>query len=276
MNCAKKLIILAMITLPIGQAMALEREDTVCGAIKERFLFWLWSSAAPAPDPNRVTGIKNVESIEHITSDKKRLAGYRYNAHNRKGEKVKPKGYLLMALGNAMISDQIIGYLGPFSQAGYDVYIYDYRGYGNSEGNRRINAIIEDYKELATFLNASYERRFFYGISLGGVVIFNLIGSGIDFDAAVIDSSPSRLSQFGCPDTMDPVANIPSDSSKLMVITGEKDQVLNESMTKELREEAKRKGAKTLIGEQFAHPFMDSKEIRKARLKIIMQFLFDR
>ena len=61
-----------------------------------------------------------------------------------------------------------------------------------------------------------------------------------------------------------------------MVISGNKDQVLNESMTMVLREEAKRKGAKTLIGEQFAHPFMDSKEIRKARLKIIMQFLFDR
>jgi len=46
--------------------------------------------------------------------------------------------------------------------------------------------------------------------------------------------------------------------------------------TKGLREEAKLKGARTLIGEQFAHPFMDSREIRKARLKIIMQFLFDR
>ena len=276
MRYVPMLLFTVMMFLPIGQALALEREDTVCGPIIERFLFLLWSSAAPDPDPNRVAGLKNVEQIEYMTSDNKRLVGYRYKAHNGRGEKVKPKGYLLMALGNAMISDQIIKYLRPFAQAGYDVYIYDYRGYGNSEGYRRINAFIEDYKELSVFLNASYDRRVFYGISLGGVIILNVIGSGIDFDAAVIDSSPSRLSNYGCPETIDSVKNLPSDSSKLMVITGAKDKVLNESMTKGLREEAKLKGARTLIGEQFAHPFMDSREIRKARLKIIMQFLFDR
>lgn len=260
----------------IGNADAMEREATICGPIKERFYFWMWSMNAPSPDPSRISQFKNIEPTSFTTADNKKLTGYKYNSHNDKNEKTKAKGYLLVALGNAMIADRMITSFGQFAQSGLDVYIYDYRGYGNSEGKRRLNAIIEDYKEITRSLNKSYDKKYLYGISLGGVFVSNVIGSEIPFDAAIIDSSPSRLSPHGCPQRVDSVENLPKDSSKLFVITGKQDQVLGDDMTQELREVADKNGAKTIHGERFAHPFMDSnEEIHQERMNLIINFLLE-
>ena len=251
------------------------REETVCGVIKERFIFWQWSSAAPKPDPRRVAHLKNVEAVSFTTGDNKTLRGYKLLATDDSGQNVPPQGYVLMALGNAMIADQTIGELDSFAKQGYDVYIYNYRGYGDSEGKRRIKAMIADYKEIVTHLNERYEKRLLYGASFGGVILLNVIGSGIDFDAAVIDSSPSRLSTYGCPKDIDPAENLPEDASRLMVITGDRDQVLGENMTGELRRLAREKGAHIIKEANYAHPFMDASDsIHHERLGRVRDFLF--
>lgn len=249
------------------------RESAICGMIKEPFLFWMWSRMAPSPDPSNVAGFPLIEPVEFVTADDKTLAGYRYAAHDDSGASVPPKGYVLMAMGNAMIADQIIPHLKDLAASGYDVYVYDYRGYGNSEGKRRINAIIEDYKEMAAALNKDYDRKVLYGTSLGGAVIMNVLGAGIEFDRAVVDASPSEFSPYGCPARIDPVANIPHDPSGLLVITGERDSVLSEGMTAPLREAVKRHGGETVHGENFAHPFMDPPGVHDQRMQIIRRFI---
>jgi len=252
--------------------LAVDREKTVCGFFKERFYFWMWSSLTPAPDIKRIPDPRLIEAIEYVTADDKKLTGYKYLAHNALGEETKAKGYVLMALGNAMIADQIIGDMRPFSRSGFDVYIYDYRGYGHSEGKRRIHAIIEDYKEITNALNQRYPQKYLYGISIGGAVLLNVIGSGVDYDAAVIDSSPSRLSDHGCPKAIDPLENLPPHSDKLLVITGKQDRVLSESMTGALREEAAKRGAITVAGKNYAHPFMDADyNIHRERLARVLR-----
>jgi len=249
------------------------REDTVCGSIQEPFLFWLWSSLASSPDSSRVANIKFIEPSEFKTSDYKTLRGYKYISNNGHIT-THPKGYILVAMGNAMVSDKMIIELKSFSEKNYDIYVYDYRGYANSDGKRRINAIINDYKEIATTLNKSYERKLLYGISLGGAVIMNVIGSGIEYDAAVIDSSPSLLSTNGCPKRIDPLVNLPEDASKILVITGKKDIVLGENMTSELRDSAHKRGAKTINDKNYAHPFNDrKKEIHNQRMELILNHL---
>lgn len=273
-HAIKRTLVLALSLLFSMTASSSDREDTVCGFIKEPLVFWLWSAVAPSPDPDRVAQSKLIEPIEFRTTDDKTLRGYRYKSSKGDGNKKQVNGYLLVALGNAMIADQIISSLKIFSKHGYDVYIYDYRGYGNSEGKRRINAIIEDYKEIAAHLNKSYERKLLYGISLGGVVMLNVIGAGVEYDSAVIDSSPSRLSEYGCPERVDPIVNLPVDSGKLLVITGKRDQVLSESMTSKLREAASAKGAKVVSGEDFAHPYMDQNiTIHNKRMGLIIDHL---
>jgi alpha/beta superfamily hydrolase len=266
-------VVLFFLILFASNAAADDKEKTVCGSIQERFLFWLWSSSAPAPDKSRALISPLIEQIQFTTSDNKILRGYKYSSHNKEQKRVPPEGYVLMALGNAMIADQIITSLRYLSSEGYDVYIFDYRGYGNSEGKRRINAIIEDYKEIITSLNFKYDKRLLYGISLGGAVIMNAIGSGVTYDSAIIDSSPSRFSDFGCPERIDPINNLPNDASKIFVITGKKDQVLNSKMTSPFRIEAQRRGASVLDGEDFSHPYMDRNlKAHTARMKLILDY----
>ena len=265
------LILIALLTA--GCATASDRESSVCG-LKEPLLFWLWSSAAPKPDKSRVKRIRYVHNVKFKTSDNKILNGYRYRAHTKQGGEILAKGYILIALGNAMIADQMIQYFKMFAEKSYDVYVYDYRGYGSSEGKRRLKAFIEDYKEIIVSLNQKYDRHMLYGISLGGAVIMNVIGAGVGYDAAVIDSCPSRFSPYGCPEKIDPINNLPEDASKIFVITGQEDQVLKQNMTSELRIAAKKNKAKVFDGKEYAHPFMDkSLEIRLERLEKVIQFL---
>jgi len=266
-------ILLLSLIIVASNAAADDREKTVCGSIQERFLFWLWSSAAPKPNKNRALVSPLIEQTEFTTSDNKILRGYKYSSHNKDQNRTQPKGYVLMALGNAMIADQIITSLEYLSSRGYDVYIFNYRGYGDSEGKRRINAIIEDYKEIITFLNTKYDKRLLYGISLGGAVIMNAIGSGVKYDCAIIDSSPSKFSDYGCPEKIDPIRNIPNDASKIFVITGKKDQVLKSNMTSLFRIEAQQRGARVLDGDDFSHPYMDQDpEVQKARMRLILDY----
>lgn len=230
---------------------------------------------APKPDSRRVAGSANIEAVNFSTGDGKTLRGYKFAAHNQSGKRAAPAGYLLMALGNAMIADQMIHELAAFAASGYDAYVFDYRGYGNSEGRRRINAIIADYREIIADLNQRYARRLLYGVSLGGLVMMNAIGAGIEFDAAVIDSSPSRLSDHGCPARIDPVNHLSAGAAtKLLVITGQRDQVLPPRQTRQLRERAAELGADTYDGEDFAHPYMDaSYEVHARRRQLVQAFL---
>lgn len=269
-----KIYLFALLLVLPNVALAADREVTVCGWFKERWVFTLWSSVAPSPDASRVAGHELIQRTEFTTGDGRVLRGYKYQAQDNNGLAMQGEGYILVALGNAMIADLMITTLERFSQRGYDVYIYDYRGYGDSQGKRRINAIIEDYKELVAHLNTQYEKQLLYGISLGGAVMANVIGGGVQFDRAVIDSSPSRLSPHGCPKWLDPAENIPDNANNLLVITGEKDSVLGPDMTAEFRELARQKGATVYNGSNYGHPFMDSSyAVHNERLNRVIDFL---
>lgn len=264
----------ALLLTPVHAATTdgkpLERESAICGRVREPLVFWLWSAMTPRPDPSSLVYDPGIEAVTFLTGDGKKLSGYKVSAHDGSGGAVIPKGYVLMALGNAMTADRMIRELSVYGAHGYDAFIYDYRGYGLSEGKRRINAIIEDYREIVSDLNRKYQRKMLYGVSLGGMVMMNVIGSGVEFDAAVIDSSPSRMSAYGCPERIDPVNHLSRKSArKLLVITGKQDQVLDASHTRELREQAAALGASTMDDDAFAHPYMDHSyqvQLRRARL----------
>jgi len=93
-----------------------------------RLYFQLWSSAAPHPDESRIKSYKHIEKVKFTTSDNKKLNGYVHRAHRNENGKIDAKGYILVALGNAMIADQMIGELKGFTKKEFDVYVYDYRG----------------------------------------------------------------------------------------------------------------------------------------------------
>lgn len=244
------------------------RETSVCGFVREPLAFWSFRRMAGSPDARRVASIRGIEQVSFQTLDRRRLGGYRLRAFGV------PRGYLLVAQGNAMLADQIIGDFQMFRDRGLDVYVYDYRGYGLSGGNSRLNAIISDYRELIVHLNRqNYPIRALYGMSMGGVILLNAIGADGDFSALVVDASPSRISDLGCPERFDPVNRLPADCSRLQLIIGERDRVVWPGQMEELMLEVKRRGGKVIRRLDYAHPFQDDSAVHRRRLEEVADFL---
>jgi fermentation-respiration switch protein FrsA (DUF1100 family) len=271
-------ILIAFLTVFAGFASAaqedgyMELEQNVCG-LKEPFIFWLWSNMAGTPDVNRLAGLHNVEDIAFQTKDNRTLRGYRLKASGGEGQGSGPRGYLLVMQGNAILADQIISEFAHFSSAGFDVYIYDFRGYGRSEGRRRLKAIISDYREILAALNSSdYGQRLVYAMSFGGIAFLDGFQSPDMPGLVIVDSAPSRLSDYGCPPEYDPVNHLPEDCSHFLFIVGQKDHVVPPAMSKELVETAQQRGASILRDETFAHPFMDSRPAHRRRMRVIEEY----
>jgi pimeloyl-ACP methyl ester carboxylesterase len=246
--------------------------EAVCGFWTERLLSALYHYIAGRPDENRVAGIPGVERVAFTTKDHRQLGGYKLRAY---ADASRPAlGYVLVALGNAMLADQVLAEFQFLQADGFDVHIYDYRGYGISEGKSRFLAIRSDYIELIGHLNeAGYAKRLLYGMSLGGVFLLNAIGAGARYDAAMIDSPPSRISGYGCPQQFDPVENVPQDSSRLGFIFGHRDTVVPPDAWRELSGTAIARGATVLEHAEFAHPMMDADQAtRRARFEAIRIF----
>jgi len=248
---------------------AMDLETSVCG-IKEPLLFWLWSSMAGRADASHLKGVAGVEDIHFTSQDGRILRGYRLRSRVEHS-----KGYLLILQGNAILADQLIGKFTRYASAGYDVYMYDYRGYGRSEGKRRLKAIVSDVREIITALNNKpYQQRLVYAFSFGGIVLLDSLEGQLDLDRVVIDSSPSRLSNHGCPPLYDPVSHLPDDCSHFLFISGRQDTVVTPAMTEELLKEAGRCNARIVNDVDFAHPFMESNPIQhRQRMDIIEKFL---
>ena len=272
---AKSLVVLLLLmacTASDSRAAALEEEvnveTAVCGSVREPFMFWLWRSMAGSPNPTRVAHITNLEQIHFKTRDATELGGYKLTATN-------PKGYLLVAQGNAMLADQLVADLQSFRDLGLDVYIFDYRGYGISKGKSRLAAIAADYFEIVSYLNTlGYAKRLLYGISMGGIILLNAVGRSQTYTRLVVDSSPSRISDFGCPERYDPVVHLPEDSSRLMIISGAKDQVVTPSQMDELVRVGGSRRGRVLLDNEFAHPYQDlSDAIHRRRQNEVAKFL---
>ena len=266
-------LFLALSTLTTSEAISTlaeqsDIETAVCGWFREPLVFWLWRTLAGSPDPQRVAGIKEVERIQFKTRDGTSLSGYKLRA-------AKPKGYLLVAQGNAMLADQLVSDLQTFRDLELNVYIYDYRGYGNSQGKSRLAAIVSDYAEIVFYLNSlNYKKRLLYGISMGGVILLNAAGKCRAYERFVVDSSPTRVSNLGCPARYDPVGHLPEDVSRLMIISGNRDTVVPPWQMEEMIRAAQARGARIFQDPEFSHPYQDSAPaIHRRRQQAVGAFL---
>jgi pimeloyl-ACP methyl ester carboxylesterase len=278
-------VLLVVILIVVGwRALRLTPlEESVCGpfGFGEAFVFTLWKMATPRPDPDRLAGLAGVEVFLYETEDKRVLRGYRLRATGTTAAPAAQAGgapaVVLVALGNAMIADQVLDELLPFRDAGFDVVVYDYRGYGRSDGRSRLKAIIADYRSIVAGLRSGYERMFLYGISFGGVVLLNAVGEGGGYDGLVVDGSPARLSLYLCPDSYDPVRHLPVDTRNLLVISGGLDMVVPRPHMQVLLDVVAVRGGRVALRPDFAHPFMDPlPATRRERLGMVVNFFRSR
>lgn len=81
---------------------------------------------------------------------------------------------ILFFHGNAGNIGDRIQFLAFLFEAGFSVFVFDYRGYGDSEGRPTEDGILMDgdaaYEELTVGLGVPPEKIVFFGRSLGGVV----------------------------------------------------------------------------------------------------------
>lgn len=278
MNCRSGIFIASFTLTCLLDARALTMSETperldveaaVCGAFREPLMFWLWHTLAGSAKPQTVAGVRAVEPVKFRTRDGVMLGGYKFAAEN-------PKAYLLVAQGNAMLADQLVADLQIFRERGSDVYIYDYRGYGMSQGKSRLAAIVDDYREIVAHLNSlGYSKRLLYGISMGGVILLNAAGETDLYSRLVVDSSPGRISHLGCPLRYDPVNHLPKDGARLMVVSGGRDTVVTPGQMDELLRDARSRGARIMQDSELAHPYQDSSTaIHRRRQQEVATFLY--
>ncbi|MGE0826641.1 MAG: alpha/beta hydrolase [Candidatus Binatia bacterium] len=249
-------------------AQDLEVETAVCGSLREPFMFWLWRTMAGSSDPERVAQVRDLERLQFRTRDGIVLGGYKLAAAD-------PKGFLLIALGNAMLADRLVADVQVFREAELDTYIFDYRGYGMSEGKSRLAAIVDDYGEIIRHLHGQgYQQQFLYGISMGGIILLNAVSRGAPYTRMVVDGSPSRISWLGCPERYDPVLQLPEESGRIMIISGARDRVVKPAEMEEMLQVAEQRGARVIRDAEFAHPYQDaSAVIHRRRQQGVISFL---
>jgi pimeloyl-ACP methyl ester carboxylesterase len=243
-------------------------EESVCGSFREWLAFRVWSSAAGTPVDTAFRAMPNVKEISHVTVDNRTLRGFRISSASPS------KGSVLFAQGNAMLADQTLRYLSRVADSGFDVFVFDFRGYGRSEGTARLKAIVSDYVELANAIVKAYPGKLYlYGVSFGGIILLNTLNAAPPVSATLIDSSPSTVSDLGCPPRYDPVTKIPDAADSILVVVGDKDRVIPPAKSAELANKVIANGGQVRRREEFSHPFMDSDEATAtSRLKIAIEF----
>jgi pimeloyl-ACP methyl ester carboxylesterase len=243
-------------------------EKTVCGGLAERLAFWSWSRGTGRPNSAAIAHFPGTQAVTHLTSDGRTLGGF-HMPHEGTS-----KGTILFAQGNGMRADEILDLLKFLTEHGFDVYVFDFRGFASSNGTARLLAIVSDYGELVDKLAAETPALFLYGISFGGVILANIAGShSTQVKALAIDSSPSQLSNFGCPARYDAIANIPKSASNVLVVSGALDKLVSPEMSRALISEVVARGGKSKVFEKLGHPFMDGDSNDAVdRLKVVTDF----
>ena len=111
------------------------------------------------------------DDVYFLTSDGFKLNGWFIKAS-------KPIATILFCHGNAGNISHRIEFIKMFNEAGFDVFIFDYRGYGKSEGTPSEKGLYIDalasYKYLVDEKKVSPDSIVVYGESIGGNVAIDL------------------------------------------------------------------------------------------------------
>lgn len=260
--------LLFLASAPVFALPASPLEESVCGSVREWLAFRMWSRAAGTPNVNAFREMTNVEAISHVTIDGRTLRGFRISATSPR------KGSVLFGQGNAMLADQLLSPLSLIAASGFDVFVYDFRGYGQSDGTAHLKAIVSDYVELANAIAAAHSGKlYFHGVSFGGIILLNALGSTPHVSGTLIDSSPSTVSDLGCPPSYDPIVRIPGNANSIMVVVGGQDHVIPPAKSAGLAEKVMANGGQVIRHADFSHPFMDADQVTAtSRLKIAIDF----
>ncbi len=179
------------------------------------------------------------EDVDFKSADGTHLHGWFLNA---KGNK--PKGTVVFSHGNAGSLGYHLGFVLWLAEAGYQVFMYDYRGFGKSGGVLNRDGMVQDVKAAFTYVSqrkdVQQDKIISYGHSLGGAksvaALAEVRPAGLK--AIVIDSAFSSYQAMARLAAGDLGAELISDEfspkdliskitgTHLLVVHGEKDPVV--------------------------------------------------
>lgn len=223
----------------------------------ERLLFDEAIEAAGDPLAIEDTGVEGVRPLQIVRDGAPRLCGFEIPA-KAAGERL---GSVLFVQGNGMLASTQVPKLEVLSRHGFDVLIYDFRGYGCSDGEPTVRGIFADYREILRRMadRPENELRVLYGISWGGIVLLNSLTDLDGFDLLVLDAVPDRLPfALGCPDEIDPVVRLESlgpDLGKVLLIRNGEDRKVKPRQMTGLAEAGTRH-PRTLDFRDLGHPLV--------------------
>jgi dipeptidyl aminopeptidase/acylaminoacyl peptidase len=145
-------------------------------------------TAGPTPVPQEFAG---GESVWFNSADGTRLHGWFLSAS---GVRPQDAPTILHAHGNAGNIESHIGFTDYLPAAGFNLFIFDYRGYGQSEGSpRKRSPLIEDTNAALNAILARPDvdrnRIGLYGQSLGGSIGLCVMANRAEIRCAVVESA---------------------------------------------------------------------------------------
>lgn len=257
-----------------GASDATPREIVICDG-HEQLAFGIWSWLAGNPTLTDVDAARlRIDKVTVPTADGRVLRGLRMRPDGG------TKGAILVIQGNGWSATRLVKHLKSFQDGGFDVFVYDFRGYGNSKpGHATLNALLEDYKEVFDQVRGlRFSHLHIYAFSFGGIIALRSLASVGGWDSLIIDGTPSRIpSAFKCPSRLDPVENVPVDAHGILIISGGNDRKAKPAEMKELLDQVVKRGGAAWEPSEWAHPFEGRLDIQQqARQQRIVQFLASR
>lgn len=148
-------------------------------------------SYAPTPDHR---GLR-YETVSFSSTDGVMLSGWWLPALG------KAKGTVLHFHGNAHNMSGHVQYAEWLPAQGYNLFVFDYRGYGKSQGTPTRAGLVRDgiaaLRTLQAREDVDQARLFVWGQSLGGnVALQSILRAGVPVRAAIIDSTFSSHVQI--------------------------------------------------------------------------------
>jgi fermentation-respiration switch protein FrsA (DUF1100 family) len=203
----------------------------------------LFFPSRAVPDPSAVADLA-VEEIVFAATDGERLHGWWLPARAQR------RGHVLLCHGNGgNIADRIT-HARLLTRAGFDVLLFDYRGYGRSSGKPSAEGTHRDALAAhAELLTRSEDHRVFYlGESLGGAVALALAlerpPAGLILQSTFTSvRDMARLHypyvpQALVPDVYPSIALIRDLRAPLMILHGERDDIVPASHAEALYDAA--------------------------------------
>jgi len=121
------------------------------------------------------------ESVQFKSADGTRLSGWFIPAVGRQNPK-EAKGTVVHFHGNAQNMTSHWRFVSWLPRQDYNVFVFDYRGYGESEGKPEPKGVFEDSGAALNYVRSrgdvDPERLFVFGQSLGGTNAIAVVGSG--------------------------------------------------------------------------------------------------